>query len=81
MANYIRQPNFNQPTRGQNTIEHFVECFNAADTPTIQTNINAFLTSLIALPETPQIINITFNTSRSGNNEDYSALVHYVLIS
>lgn len=81
MANYIRQPNFNSPTRGQDTIEHFVQCF-AADTPAIlQTNINAFLASLIPLPETPQIISIEFNTTRSGVNEDYSALVHYVLIS
>ena len=76
MANYIRQPQFNLPSQGQQLIEHKVEIFEEATSAALQGAINTFLDGLPANPETPQIMSIEY----LYNPGTWSALVYYVVI-
>ena len=77
MANYIPQVGVRLPYDGANIIRHYVETIEEPTFGALDTSVNAFLASLIALDETPVIVNIEYTKDSAGN---FSSQIHYCLI-
>lgn len=80
MADYIPQPIFNMPNRGAQRITHHVEVVSDPTPGGLQASVNAFLSGLMAIPESPQILSIDYRSIDIGGTAEYSAMVWYVLV-
>lgn len=84
MARYVQQPHMGFPSQGAQNIEHLVEVFEETTPAALQTAINTFFTSLVALPEFPIIQDIRYEVylegNQGGDNPLYGALLHYILV-